>query len=185
LGEPSPPEDDAAAPRPIFRSLYPVKESVRYFPGPENLLASRQAVGESLPSRQRVMNFRVTARDNHMGGGGFSTTTTTVAVVMDSGPFALTQPGAAAVVWEVGSSQVVTWDVAGTSDAPVSCRNVKISLSVDGGKTFMPLGVNAPNTGMTAITAPDKPTTQARVMVEAIDNAFFSVSGADLQIVKR
>jgi hypothetical protein len=184
LGDPSPPDDDAAAARPLFRSFNPVKESARYFPRLEDILSGRQLVGEALPARSRVMNFRVTARDNHAGGGGFGYATATVVVVTDSGPFVVTKPGAAAV-WEAGSTQTVAWDVAGTRDAPVSCGSVKISLSLDGGKTFTPLRVNAPNTGTAAVNVPSKPTTQARVMVEAMDNAFFSVSKGDLQIVKR
>lgn len=184
LGEPSPPDDDATAARPLFRSFNPLKESARFFPRLEDLLSGRLSPGELLPARSRVMSFRVTARDNHPGGGGFSHATATVTVVTDSGPFVVTEPGAGAT-WEAGSTQTVAWDVAGTRDAPVSCGSVKISLSLDGGKTFTPLRVNAPNTGTAAVNVPAKAAAHARVMVEAMDNAFFSVSKGDLQVVKR
>lgn len=182
LGEPSPPDDDASAARPLFRSFNPAKESARFFPRLEDLLSGRQVIGESLPARPRVMNFRVTARDNHAGGGGFSYATVAVRVATDSGPFVVSEPGAASV-WQAGSTQTVAWDVAGTNAAPVSCGSVKISLSLDGGKTFTPLRVNAPNTGTAAVNVPNRPTTQARVMVEAMDNAFFNVSKGHFAIV--
>jgi hypothetical protein len=182
LGEPSPPDDDLEALRPIFRSLNPARNAVRFFPRMENLLSGRPSIGESLPAHHRAMSFRVTARDNRAGGGGVSYTTASATVVTDSGPFLVTQPGAA-TVWMGGSSQTVTWDVAGTATEPINCRNVRISLSVDDGKTFMVLNPSAPNTGMATINVPNKPTSNARIMVEAVDNVFFNISRGNFKIV--
>jgi len=97
LGEPSPPEDDLHTPRPILRSFPPAKSAVRSFPRIENLIFGRQVIGESLPTQERVMTFRVTARDNHAGGGGISYAATTVVVTRGSGPFVVTQPDAGTV----------------------------------------------------------------------------------------
>ncbi len=183
LGSPSPPEDDSEALRPIFRSFLPTRSAVRFFPHMESLLSGQHAVGESLPNQQRMLSFRVTARDNLASGGGFSYAMTKVSVVADRGPFVVMQPSAGDV-WKVGSSQVVAWDVAGTSAAPVNCDRVRISLSVDGGKTFAVLVPSMPNTGTATVKVPDKPAAKARIMVEAVDNAFFNISRGDFRIVR-
>jgi hypothetical protein len=182
LGKESPPDDDGDEARPIFRSFNPSKTATRFFPRMDSLFASRLLPGEALPSRTRLMSFRVTGRDNRAGGGGISVANATVSVVTDSGPFVVMGPAAA---WMVGTQQVVTWNVAGTSSAPVSCGRVRISLSTDGGKTFTVLTPNTPNTGTATVTVPDTPTTQARIMVEAVDNAFFNVSPIDFRIVRQ
>jgi hypothetical protein len=184
LGEPSPPEGDLLALRPLFRSFTPARNAVRFFPRMENLFTGQQAIGESLPVHPRVMSFRVTARDNRAGGGGVSYTTASVSVVTNSGPFVVSQPDPA-TVWTVGTSQTVTWNVAGTSAVPVSCGNVRISLSTDGGKTFTVLLPSTPNTGTATVKVPNKPAAQARIMVEAVDNAFFNISRGDFKIVSR
>lgn len=184
LGVESPPEGDSTDLRPIFRSFLPTRGAVRFFPHLEGLLSGQPPSGESLPSQQRVMTFRVTGRDNRASGGGFSYATASVAVVTDSGPFVVTSPASAAV-WTVGSSQVVTWDVAKTDAAPVNCSHVRLSLTVDGGKTFTVLLPSTPNTGRATVTVPNKPTSNARVMVEAVDNAFFNISNGNIQLVRR
>jgi hypothetical protein len=184
LGEPSPPEGDLLALRPIFRSFTPARNAVRFFPRMENLFSGHQAPGESLPAHPRVMSFRVTARDNRAGGGGVSYTTASVSVVTNGGPFVVAQPDPA-TVWTAGTSQTVTWNVAGTSAVPVSCGNVRISLSTDGGKTFTVLLPSTPNTGTATVNVPNKPAANARIIVEAVDNAFFNISKGDFKIVGR
>lgn len=181
LGEPSPPENDLAAPRPLFRSFDPLRDAVRFLPRLENLIANKTSFGETLPVRQRDMNFRVTARDNHAASGGVSFDATLVTVVTDSGPFVVTQP-VSGTMWTIGSTQTVTWDVAGTNAAPISCGNVRISLSADGGKTFVPLQAVVPNTGTASIVVPNTPTVSGIIMVEGVDHAFFNVSRGNLKI---
>ncbi len=183
LGDPSPPEDDVTVARPLFRSFNPVRDPVRFFPRLDDLVGDKTALGETLPMRQRDLNFRITARDNRAGAGGISFDTALVSVVTDSGPFVVTQP-ASGTTWTVGSSQTITWEVAGTKDAPINCNNVRISLSIDGGKTFTLLQAIAPNTGTATVTVPNTPTTKGRIMVEGVDHAFFNVSRGDLKIVK-
>lgn len=182
LGDPSPPEDDVASPRPLFRSFEPVRDAVRFLPRLEGLIANKISFGETLPTRQRDLNFRVTARDNHTGSGGISFDTALVTVVTDSGPFIVTQP-ASGTTWPIGSSQTVAWDVAGTNQAPISCSNVRISLSANGGKTFVPLQAVVPNTGTATIVVPNLPTTNAIIMIEGVDHAFFNVSRGNFKIV--
>jgi uncharacterized repeat protein (TIGR01451 family) len=129
------------------------------------------------------MHFRITARDGNPGGGGVNNADTTVNLAPGSGPFLVTSPNTAGVTWVANKTETVTWDVAGTSAAPISTSNVDILLSTDGGATFSrTLASNTANDGSEQITVPDVNTTQARVLVRAVGNIFFDVSNADFKI---
>jgi Metallo-peptidase family M12B Reprolysin-like len=175
LGAPSPPNTDNGN-RPIFRSFAPTASPSRTFPQLSDILSGTQTFGESLPTTTRTMRFRVTVRDNHAGSGGVNTGSAQLAVHSGSGPFIVTEPSFS-TSWQAGSSQTVNWDVANTSVAPVSCANVRISLSTDGGNTFpIILAESTPNDGAATIAVPYTPTSTARVKVEAIGNIFFNIS---------
>ena len=175
LGAPGPPHTDNGN-RPIFRSFAPVASPTRTFPQMSDILSGNSTFGESLPTTNRTMNFRVTVRDNHAGGGGIGTAAMRVSVVATSGPFAVTQP-AASTSWQAGSNQTVTWNVANTASAPINCANVRVLLSIDGGLSFpYTLIPSTPNIGSASIVLPNTPTSSARIKVEAIDNIFFNIS---------
>jgi hypothetical protein len=173
LGNPGPPNTDDGT-RPIFRSRAPSPDQTRMFPSLFNILCPQcVTLGESLPLTQRTMHFRATVRDNHSGGGGASSDETTVNVQAAAGPFTVNQPG----TWNVGSVQTVTWNVANTNSAPVSCDTVRITLSRDDGFTFPIILANStPNDGSETITVPGTPSTSARIRVEAVGNIFFNIS---------
>ena len=175
LGTAAPPSTDDGS-RPIFRSFLPTSNPSRTFPRLQDVLSGLPTLGESLPVTTRTMNFRVTARDNRTGGGGVNSAATQVNVRADSGPFTVTQPTSSST-WSTGSNQTVTWNVANTNIAPVSCANVKITLSTDGGTTFpIILANNTPNDGSETVTIPGTPASGARVKVEAVGNIFFNIS---------
>ena len=178
LGSPAPPSTDDGS-RPIFRSFLPTSSPSRTFPRLQDVLSGFATLGESMPVTTRTMNFRVTARDNRTGGGGVNSAATQVNVRADSGPFTVTQPISSST-WSTGSNQTVTWNVANTNIAPVSCANVKITLSTDGGTTFpIILANNTPNDGSESVTIPGTPSAGgARVKVEAVGNIFFNISQA-------
>jgi len=175
LGTAAPPNTDDGT-RPIFRSFAPVNSPSRTFPRLNDILSGSPTMGETLPVTTRTMNFRVTARDNRSGGGGVSSGATQIDVRSDAGPFTVTQPASGAN-WPTGSIRTVTWNVANTNNAPVSCANVRILLSTDGGTTF-PVTVlsSTANDGSESVTVPGTPTGSARIKVEAIDNIFFNIS---------
>ena len=97
-------------------------------------------------------------------------------------PFAVTAPNGSEV-YTGGTSQLVTWNVAGSTANPISCANVKISMSIDGGWTYpLVLLATTPNDGSQAVVLPAVNTSSARIKVEAIGNIFFDISDADFAI---
>ncbi|WUR14957.1 M12 family metallo-peptidase [[Empedobacter] haloabium] len=127
----------------------------------------------------RALNFRLTVRD---GQGGVGSASTRLTLAPDAGPFRVTSHNAAATV-NAGSTQTVTWSVANTNAAPVNTQNVRITLSLDGGKTFPHvLAESTPNSGSTAVTLPAVASKTARIKVAAVGNVFFDVSNANFTI---
>ena len=191
LGSPGSPNDTQRPGDnvPLFRSFLPSTSPTRYFPRLANLLANSTVLGERLPIVTRRLTFRCTARDQHSGpagviGGVNFSSLVTLNVSSTSGPFTLTAPNTA-VTWTGGAAQTVTWNVAGTTNAPVSCALVNVRLSLDGGLTYPTLlAQSVPNNGSVVVVAPSPATTQtqARVMVEAADSYFFDISNTSFTI---
>ncbi|MFO1412555.1 MAG: FG-GAP-like repeat-containing protein [Burkholderiales bacterium] len=168
---------------PFFRSWNATTSPTRTFPRLANLLAGTLPVGEVLPNATRALNFRMTVRDNRAGGGGVAWSLLSFNVTTAAGPFAVTAPNTA-VNWTGGTTQTVTWNVANTTAAPVSCPNVDIMLSTDGGQTFPTvLAAATPNDGTQAVTVPNTGTTTARIKVKCSNSVFFDVSNVNFTIV--
>ncbi|MCW3105529.1 MAG: hypothetical protein JWQ09_35 [Segetibacter sp.] len=167
---------------PIFRSFAPLTTPLRYFPQLGDIRNNTTTIGEILPSYARVLQFRLTARDNRAGGGGVCSDETSVTVAGDAGPFVVTAPNTA-TSWDVGSFSTIRWEVAQTNTAPVNCTNVNIELSIDGGLTFpITLLSNTANDGVEEIIVPNNITTNARVRVTSVRNIFFDISNVDFTI---
>lgn len=165
---------------PILRTFNPVSSTSRTFPKLSNLLNNTTAIGEKLPNTNRLLKFRVTARDNRAGGGGVNFDTMQLTVTTSAGPFLVTSPNTA-VAW--GGTQLVTWNVAGTDSAPVNAANVDIFLSTDGGVTFPTLLVsNTPNDGAAYVTLPNISINTARIKVAGAGNVFFDISNVNFTI---
>ena len=174
---------------PLFRSFNPTASGTRYFPRLSSLVANSTVIGERLPTVTRTLKFRCTARDEHNGpagtiGGVDFSPLVTLSVTSTAGPFVVKAPNTA-VSWTGGAAQTVTWDMAGTNAAPVSCAVVNIRLSLDGGLTYpVLLAANEANDGSAVVVAPSPAAaeTQARIMVEAADNYFFDISNTNFTI---
>jgi hypothetical protein len=184
---------------PLFKSRIPKTTGSRTFPDMAVILAGYPAnppsamgglKGETLSPVPRTIKFKLTVRDNRAGGGGVASlgaggcqgAAIFQVNVVGSTPFLVSVPNGGEV-YAGGSTQTVTWDVAGTNAAPVNVANVRILLSTDGGLTYptVLLGSTA-NDGSESVSMPLVSTTTARIKVEAIDNIFFDISNADFTL---
>lgn len=160
---------------PNFRSLMPSSSPTRYFPKFEDVLNGNLApTWEVIPTVARTMNFALTVRDNRAGAGMTNRgdmTVTTAAV----GPFRITNPVLNASI-DLGSSQTITWDVAGTTGNGINTSNVNILISTDGGITFTTLVANTLNDGSETVVMPSTASPNCRILIEAVGNIFYAVS---------
>jgi hypothetical protein len=168
---------------PLFRSWNPTTSPERVFPRLSDVLDGSTVVGETLPTTDRDMNFRVTIRDSRSGGGGINTDDMLVTVVDTGSPFAVTSPNTA-VSWTGNTTQTVTWDVASTDSGSINTSLVDILVSTDGGATFSAVASNVANDGSHDITVPNTATSEARLKVQAVGNIFFDISDADFTILE-
>lgn len=171
---------------PIIRSRPALPLSSRTVPRLAELFANTTATGEILPTQNRAsMKFRLTVRDNHAGGGrSTSADLPGIQVVASAGPFVVSAPNTA-VSWQSGVAQTVTWSVAGTTSAPISCANVDIALTRNTGASWVTLATGVPNDGGHAIVIPPgNATTQARIRVSCTNNLFFDVSNVNFTITE-
>ncbi|RFS17463.1 reprolysin-like metallopeptidase [Emticicia sp. C21] len=164
---------------PFFRSYSPVVTGTRYYPRLEAILnGTNKAIGDKLPSVGVITTHRMTVRD---GVGGVTYNELTVTVDANSGPFLETTNLAGS--YAGNSSRTITWSVANTNVAPVSCTQVNILLSTDGGLTFpVTLAANTANDGTESIILPNVNTTTARIKVESSNNIFFDISNSNFSI---
>ncbi len=167
---------------PLFRTFDPTASPTRAFPTINSVLTNTTVVGETLPTTDRTMNFRVVVRDNAAGGGGVAVDDTTVDVNPTGTPFMLTSQNTAET-WTSGTTQSITWDVAGTTANGIDTPNVDIYLSIDGGLTFGTLlAEGVANNGTTLVVIPNTSTTSARIKIKGSGNIFFDINDADLTI---
>lgn len=130
----------------------------------------------SFGADDRRMNFRVTARDLAVRGGGLAFDDVALTVDPSAGPFLVTSQTTAGATVAGGSSVPVTWDVKGTDRL---AKDVKISLSTDGGASFgTVLAASTPNDGSQTLAMPNVDANAVRIKIEAVDNYFFDVNDA-------
>ena len=171
---------------PLFRSIAPTVSPSRYFPKLSVIVnPATVSTWERLSSIARPLNFSVLVRDNNPVGGQTARDDVKLTVVSTAGPFVVTSQNTAGVVWNEGQAQIITWDVANTTAAPVSTPNVTILLSKDGGLTFPTVLVaSTPNNGSYSYTVQGGlgNVSNARIMVKAIDNVFLNVNSQGFTI---
>ena len=170
---------------PQFRSFLPSTSTSRTFPQLQYILSGANAwKWEQIPSVNRTLNFRFTVRDNRSGGGDNNSDNMVVSITNSSGPFLITSQNTTGISYNGSSTQTVTWSVNNTTEAPISCANVAIELSLDGGQTFpIVLAASTANDGTENIVFPNNPTTLARIRVRSVGNIFFDINNAKFTLV--
>lgn len=184
----------------VWRSRPPSSNPTRYMPVRSRVLSGELTEAnpqetedntswETVSTVARSLNFALTVRDRSEtnGMGQFPQSDfdfMTVTVDGSSGPFAVTSQ-TTNETWNVGESQTVTWDVAGTDTGSVNTPSVNIYLSTDGGLTFPFLAAsNVANDGSHTFSVPpaDGDSDQLRVMVEGNDNIFYAINSTNLSL---
>jgi hypothetical protein len=167
---------------PMFRSLPSNTSPNRYMPALATVLAgTTSSEWEVVPSIARDMTFSLLVRDNNTNGGATSRSNMLV-TVEDAVAFTVTSQDVT-TTWNAGSTQTINWNKGTTDEAPIDCQNVTIKLSEDGGVTFPIILVeNTPNDGSENIIVPNNVSTQARIMVAAVDNIFYNVNAVNFEI---
>ncbi|MDL5384938.1 reprolysin-like metallopeptidase [Aeromonas hydrophila] len=165
--------------RPLFRFVSPTGSPERILPSLPSLLSGTLAKGEAWPTTNRDLNFRLTVRD---GKGGVASDDMKVQVVNTGSAFRLTAPLGVALT--PGASQAVSWDVAGTTLAPISCSKVDLFITQNEGTSWSNLAVSQPNSGAATVTLPADLVSAARLKVACSDNIFFAISPAKLPVAQ-
>lgn len=165
--------------RPTFRSFFPTSSPSRTFPNLAAIVSNTTPTWEVLPSVARVMNFRLTVRDNSILGGRTSSADCTVTTSSTIGPFLVSSPNTGSEIWYAGETKTITWST-GTSTLSAT---VNIKLSTDGGYTYpITLATGVANNGTYNITVPNNIGKLNRIKVEAATNIFFDISNANFEI---
>ena len=170
---------------PLFRSYAPSTNPVRYFPDKSYILKgkNRNLTFEALPMVTRTLNFKLTVRDNFIGGGGVAWDETQVSVTSGAGPFEISSQNSNTILTANGTNTFdLKWKVANTDKAPVNCSDVEVYFSVDGGKTFPFYLGRTNNDGIETLLVPNLPTQQGRIMIKSFENIFFDINNHDITI---
>jgi hypothetical protein len=176
---------------PNFRSFNPDTSRTRVFPMPSRVVrntASPNYLGEKLPEVARKITAKLTVRDINNGIGCFNFTDDSVNInaINTTNAFTVLTPATTATTWVGGTNQTVTWNVVGTTAAPINCNFVNIYLSVDSGYTFpYVLASHIANSGTATFSVPNINTTnKARVKVKGDSNIFFNLNPSVFTIQK-
>ncbi|SDZ82410.1 zinc-dependent metalloprotease [Bizionia paragorgiae] len=170
---------------PLFRSYLPTSSPTRTFPKLSDLVALGFNGGtwEKVPTVARTADFRLTVRDNKLGGAANDFDDMVVSWTNNAGPFVVTSQDSAGISWTDGTTETITWDVANTTGAGINVSHVNILLSTDGGVTFdTVLASNVPNNGSYDVTVPGDVAPFCRVMVEAVGHSFFNINTKDFAL---
>lgn len=194
LGDPGISFKNTVQDGPIFRSYAPDTSRTRIFPRLSMVLAGQKsdegnnnAQGEKLPSVARKLTFRLTVRNFFGSYGGFLFPDDSIHldVINTGAPFEVTSQGTYGLKYIGGSKQTVTWNVVGTTAAPINCTDVDIYLSLDGGRTWKYNLGTYPNTGTALVIIPDPgySSINCRIKVKGHNNVFFNLNSSDFGVI--
>ncbi|MFN3907433.1 MAG: reprolysin-like metallopeptidase [Flavobacterium sp.] len=168
---------------PLFRSLPPNSNPVRYMPAFSSVLNNQlTTTWESVSNVGRTLSFAFTARDNSINGPQTQTQLKAVTVSSTIGPFQVTSQNASGVSWNQNSQETITWNVNNTNSL-AGASNVDILLSTDNGLTFNTiLAANTPNDGSETITVPNVAAPFCRIMIRPTGNIFYALNSTTFAI---
>lgn len=157
---------------PNYRSWTGTASPKRYFPKFATVLAGNVTnvnEWEASSTVARVMNFKVTVRDNAPDVTQQQTSFATQKVTVGAdGPFQITGNS---VYTNAGP---LAWNVVNTNNAPYNVANVKIDYSTDG-NTWTDIAASTPNNGVANLSFPLPIGSQVYVRIAAIGNVFYTI----------
>ena len=167
---------------PIFRAWSPTTDPTRVFPRISDLVNGTSVIGEQLPTTDwSSMDFRVVVRDNAAGGAAVNTDDMAIEVVDTGGGFSVTSQSSGET-WGKGTTQTVTWNVAGTTANGIDTANVDIFFASDGLNYDTVLATGVANDGSHDIIVPDVETLFGRVKVKGAGNIFFDINDSNIAV---
>lgn len=152
----------------------------RHFPRLNYAMAHAFYKMEVLPTYERDLTFRLTAREG--GAGQAVWDEIKLHSTEEAGPFRVTSQDSR-VEYVAGQKIVVEWDVANTDQAPVNCNRVDIYYSHNNGTTFTKVAENVKNAGIAEVFVPTRTTSLARFKVKAADNVFLDYNHTAFSII--
>lgn len=175
---------------PLYRSVLPSNSPTRYFPKLETVVfGNLSSTWEVTPSDSRTINFAFTVRDNGSGftgdngTGQVATDLMIVEVVNTGSPFEVTSQAESDLSWSSESTEIITWNVAGTTSNGINADAVDILLSIDGGENFdINLASDISNSGSAEITVPDISSASCRIMVKGENHIFYALNSTPFSI---
>lgn len=171
--------------RTLFRSFPGTSNPTRYFPSFDDVLDDTLTIGETYPTTNRNLTFRVTARSGLYGTATNSENPIVVRSVNTGSAFAVIEPQIESHHFE-SSDMNVLWNVADTHTSPINCSEVDILIAHDGGlnyESFSPLVENTENDGFAKVTLPSGTTSTARLLIQCSDNIFYNINNGDFNII--
>ena len=92
---------------------------------------------ETVSLVDRTLTWAVTARDRYPASvdvsGRMAFDIKMLKVISDAGPFEMSSQNQEEILWEAGTKQTLSWEVAQTDQAPINTKFVSVLLSTDGG----------------------------------------------------
>ena len=184
---------------PMARSHPPTTTPIRIIPNMSQVLSGNltqtdptlNSSWETVSSIARTLTWGLTVRDRQPTAMGQMPQTVqdqiTITVVDSGGPFRVTSQNNSGIVWEAGTVQTITWDVAKTNTSPINAHTVSIYLSTDGGYTYpITLSSETDNDGQAEIVVPGGITANnVRIKIQADNAIFFAVNDAAFQLAER
>lgn len=157
-----------------FRSWSPVSTPTRYFPKLSTVLGGavkNTTDFEAASTVARTTNFRVTVRDNKVGGQAQTAYATQTIVVGSAAAFTVNS-----ATLTPNANSTITWVVSGTTASPYNVANVKIDYTYDNGTTWTVLAASVPNSGSASVFIPASLAGKSgHIRVSAIGNVFYAV----------
>ncbi len=168
---------------PNWRTYMHNESPVRILPQLSAVLAGQlEGTWESVSTIGRTLNFNFTARDQHPNAGQTKKDANVITVSPTIGPFKVTSQSSFGLNWDQGSTQTITWNVAGTTGLPGS-DTVNIKMSTDGGMTWPYMLASAtPNDGSENIVVPAVTGENCRIWIQPTGHIYFAVNSTAFSI---